>query len=420
MQIIPLFPGVTLRHFPDNRFKNGSLSLQFVGPMARETAALNALLPAVLLRGCRNYPDLQTITFRLDELYGASAGTLVRRVGDLQTTGFYCGFMDDRYAPEGEGIFQPMVDLIAQLLLEPVLEKGAFRADFVESEKKNLIATIESQLNDKRAYANARMFETMCREDSFGIPRLGTVETVQAITAESLYKHYLRVLREYPVQIFYVGSQSPEEVAWLLKQKLAGIALQATPLPGQTAFRDAGESRLSETMSVAQGKLAMGYVTPITIRDDRFVAMQVLNMVFGGGLTSKLFMHIREKLSLCYAIGSSFHGSKGILTVSAGIDSDKEQLVCDQIAGQLDACCRGEISERELAAAKEGLSSSLRAVHDSPGAIENFYASAALSGLKLSVSEYRAAVEAVTAEQVAEVARTLRLHTVYFLRGASQ
>jgi predicted Zn-dependent peptidase len=56
-------------------------------------------------------------------------------------------------------------------------------------------------------------------------------------------------------------------------------------------------------------------------------------------------------------------------------------------------------------------------VHDTPGAIESFYATAALSGLPLTVEAYMKAVETVTTEQIARVAQTLQLHTVYFLRG---
>ena len=96
-----LLPGVTLRHCRDTRFKQGCLSVQFLRQMGAEEAAFNALLPAVLLRGTNAHPNLRSITHRLDELYGATIGTLVRRVGDYQTTGVYCGFMDDRLPWKG-------------------------------------------------------------------------------------------------------------------------------------------------------------------------------------------------------------------------------------------------------------------------------------------------------------------------------
>ena len=418
--ILELLPGITLRCFADSRFKQGCLSFAMIRPMCAQEAALNALIPAVLLRGTRKCPDLRSITLRLDDLYGATLGTQVRRVGDYQTTGLYCAFLEDRYALPGDQILGPMVDFLREVLLEPVTEKGGFSEAFVDSEKRNLIATIESELNDKRAYAMGRMIRSMCRADSFGIPRLGDAESVAAITAQGAYAHFRKILRESRIDIFYVGSAPAEKVAQLLMPMLREIDRNYVNLPGQTAFRDAGGGDLVEEMDVAQGKLCMGYVTPVTNRDEDFVSMQVMNTVFGAGMTSKLFVNVREKHSLCYAIGSGYYGSKGIVTVSAGIDFDKEQQTREEIGRQLDAIRSGDITDEELTAAKEALLSSLRGTHDSPGSIEGYYATAALSGMKLTPAAYMEAVRGVTKADVARMAGLLRPHTTYFLKGVSQ
>ena len=148
--------------------------------------------------------------------------------------------------------------------------------------------------------------------------------------------------------------------------------------------------------------------------------MQMFNTIFGSGMTSKLFMNIREKMSLAYSIGSGYYGTKGIVTVSAGIDFDKEELTRQEVLRQLKACQDGEISEEELTAARQAILSSLRATHDSPGSIEGYYATAALSGMKMTPAQYMAAIEAVTKEQVVAAANSLQLHTTYFLKGGSQ
>ena len=417
---VELFPGVTLRCYPDQRFKHGCLSVQLVRSMCREEAACNALLPAVLLRGCNSCPDLRDITLRLDDLYGASVGTLVRRVGDYQTTGFFASFIEDRYAMEGDAVLAPMVAFLKELLLDPVRENGVFRADYVEGEKKNLISTIESQINDKRAYAMEQMMRRMCREDTFGLSRLGEKEDVAAITPESLFAHYEKILRTSRIDVFYVGSAPASQVAELIKDLLGGIERDYVNLPEQTGFHSCPGGSYEQQMEVNQGKLCMGFVSPVTIRDRDFVAMQLLNMVFGGGMTSKLFMHIREKLSLCYAIGSGYHGSKGIFSVSAGIDSNKKQKVPAEVMDQLEACRRGQITEEELNAAKQALRSGLLSTPDAPASIEGYYASAALSGLPLTLEAYMSAVEQVTVEQVAQAAKSLELHTVYFLKGVTE
>ena len=417
IQMISLLPGVTLRCFPAERFKQGCLSLQFLRPMCKEEAALNALIPAVLLRGTTAHPDLRAITLKLDDLYGAAVGPLVRRVGDYQTTGFYSSFMEDRYALPGDQVLEPMIQFLGELLLEPLTEGDGFNKAFVESEKRNLIATIESERNDKRAYAAAQMLKKMCAADSFGVPRLGEIEQVEAIDAASAWAHYQKVLRQSPVEIFYVGSGEPVEVAAQLRGLFSRIPREPAALPDQTPFHACQGGTYTETMQISQGKLSMGFVTPITNQSAQFAAMQVLNTVFGAGMTSKLFMIIREKMSLCYSIGSGYYGSKGIMTVSAGIDCDKEPVVTAEILNQLEQCRLGKITAEELAAGKEAILSGLRGIHDSPGSIEGYESVAAIGGLPLTVEQYYRAVEAVTVDDVAAAAKTVQLHTTYFLKG---
>ena len=420
IETITLLPGITLRVCRDTRFKQGCLSFQLIRQMKAEEAALNALLPSVLLRGTRNCPDLRSITEHLDELYGASVSPLVRRVGDYQTTGLYCGFMDDRFALPGDQVLRPMLAFLEELLLDSPLGNGTFLPAFVESEKKNLIATIESELNDKRAYSMSRLLRLLCREDTFGIPRLGEKEQVETITPESLYSHYRNILRSSPIDIFYVGSAESAQVAELLMPLVTKLGARGTRLQPQTAFHPCEKSDVVETMDVSQGKLCMGFVTPVINRQQDFAAMQLMNVIFGSGMTSKLFQNVREKMSLCYSIGSGYYGTKGIVVVSAGIDFDKEQLTRDEVLRQLNICREGGITGQELKSAKEALLSSLRSTHDSPGAIEGFYATAALSGLIFSHSEYMEAVEKATIDDVVACANTLELHTTYFLKGGSQ
>ena len=413
-------PGVVLRCRQDRRFKQGRLTVQLVRPMAREEASLNALLPMVLLRGTARHPDLRSITRRLDDLYGATAGDLVRRIGDWQTTGFGCAFTEDRFALAGDKILAPTVEFLRELLLEPRLEEGVFCREFVETEKHNLICELEAQRNDKGSYAAGELIKTMCRGDSFAIPRLGEKEWAEKIIAEELYRHYKRILKESPVEIFYVGAADPGEVAAVFAPVFEKMDRAPASLAAQTPFCDAGPGHRRERQQIAQSRLCLGYVTPITNRTPEFAAMQVMNTLFGAGMTSKLFQNIREKMSLCYSIGSGYYGSKGILTVSAGIDADKETVVRTEVERQLEDCRRGRITENELEAAREAVLSSLRGVTDSPGAMESFFSVGALSGLCFTLPQYRAAVEAVTAEDVAAAAQSLRYHSSFFLEGVSQ
>ena len=122
-------------------------------------------------------------------------------------------------------------------------------------------------------------------------------------------------------------------------------------------------------------------------------------------------------MSLCYDIGAGFLGSKGIMTVSAGIEFEKKDIVLQEVKHQLQQILEGNVSREEMAAAKESLLSMLRSNHESPGAIEGYYASAAISGIGMDTARFMAAVEAVELSDVISAAKTLQLQAVYFLKG---
>jgi predicted Zn-dependent peptidase len=262
-----------------------------------------------------------------------------------------------------------------------------------------------------------QMIRAMCSRDVYGFSRLGEIEDVRGITPQSAWAHYQKILQESPVELFYVGQKPAGEVAQLLQPLCDVLAKEAKPMADQTDFRDGGKVDLTENAEMVQARLCLGYTTPVTIRKERFAAMQVLNALLGGGMTSKLFMNVREKLSLCYDISSSFRSSKGLLILTAGVDPEKLEVAKTEILRQVQACKDGDFSEQELVAAKQGLVTALQGVHDSPGGIEDYYVTILLSQAQWTPVEYLAAVEKVTAQQVIEAAQALTLHTQYVLKG---
>ena len=415
-----LLPGVTLRSCRDDRFKQGCLSFQLVRPMAKEESAKNVLIPSVLLRGTKRCPDLRAITENLDELYGASVSPLVRRVGDYQTTGLYCGFMDDRFALPGDRVLAPMLRFLEEILLDFPTEGEGFLPAFVEGEKKNLISTIDSELNDKRTYAMGKLLKTMCRGDSFGLPRLGEPEDVAAIDPAGLLTHYRKILRESRIEIFYVGSAPAEAVAEYISPLVSRLGGREGLLPPQTPFHPCPGQDVTETMEVSQGKLCMGFVTPIVNRDKEFPAMQVFNTVFGAGMTSKLFLNVREKLSLCYYASSSYARSKNILTVSSGVETADFERAEAEIGRQLQAVQQGDWEDWEQEGALQAIRASLLSLSDSQGALENFYLGQIAAGVEETPEELAAALEQVTKERIVAAAQTVKPDTVYFLRGKEE
>lgn len=415
---IRLLPDVTLWAMQTQKFKTGCFSINFLRPHCRRTAAPDALLPNVLLRGTERYPSIGSISTRMDELYGASFGTLARLKGEVKMIGFYADYIEDAFLPDGDEVFAPLLDFTEQVLYHPATESGLFSAQSVEGEKQNLINAIEAALNDKRAYATQRLWQIMCSEEAFGVPRLGFAEDVEKITPESLMAHYREVLSSSAIRVFYAGRLSPTEAAEHFRTLFAGRERKpCVPVSTQVIRSAQAVREVSEPMDVTQGKLVIGLRTGITAADPDYPALMLLNAVYGAGITSKLFVNVREKLSLCYYASSSLEKNKGILQVASGIEFEQYETAKNAILQELEACRRGEITDEELFSAREQILSALRSAMDSPVRLDDYY----MSCLDEHAPDMEALIEqvrALTKEDVVRAAQKLTTDTIYFLKGA--
>ena len=414
-----ILPGVYLTAVQSDKFKTGCFSLNLLRPMKKEEAAANALIPSVLLRGSETCPDIASISAKLDELYGASVGTLVRKKGEVQLVGFYCDYVQDEYVDEP--VFAPVMAFLAELLLNPRLENGAFPEAVVDSEKLNLENAMLSRINDKRTYAASQLIRTMCAGQPYGIPRIGDPDDLTEITAKSLYAHYRDLLATSRVELFYMGSLSPEAVTKVLQTVLADlpraeafVPVGTTPAPQARPVQEK-----TERLDVTQGKLSLGFFTDITAKDPRYPALVLAATVFGGGATSKLFTNVREKMSLCYYASASFEKFKGVLSVSSGVEFSKLETAKTEILRQLEACKAGDITDDELESARGYLVSDLKIAMDSPGRLDDYYMGQILLEQDGTMEDLASAIARVTKQEAANAIQALRLDTIYALEGVT-
>lgn len=416
-----LFPGVWLRAVHTDKFKSAYLSVTLMSPLDPETAGANALIPSVLRRGTAVHPDMESLSAALDGLYGGAIEPAVRKKGETQCVGFAASFLDDAYALEGEQILEPAAALLGEVLLKPYTQNGVFSPDYTAGEKANLLDRIRGQINDKRTYATHRLTQLMCGEEAFGVDKLGDEAHVEAITPASLWQRYQQLLREAAVEVYYCGSAQPDRVEAAMRSALAGLPVNGDRLDPDCEVRiSAGpEPRVvEEAMDVTQGKLAMGFRTGgLTCWEEDYPALVLCNAIFGGTTLSKLFLNVREKLSLCYYASSVLEKMKGLVLVSSGIEFDKYQQARDEILAQLDNIRSGKIEDWELEGARRTVISGHLATLDDQARQEEFWLGQAAAGLDETAEELAARFEAVTREQVMEAARKLELDTIYFLKG---
>ena len=407
--------GVYLTYLPAKKFKTSLLSAQFVVPLRWETASANALLSAILRRGTVSYPDMGALSQYLDKLYGARIDVTVRKKGESQCVGFVASLIDDCFAPGGERLLEPAADLLGELICRPVTRDGLFLEDYFESEKVNLIDAVRSILNDKRAYADSRLLQEMCTGEPYGVPRLGNEQITAALCPQMVYDAYRRLISTSRLEIFYSGSAQRERVEDALRAALADLPREDLEAPPESAPHALPEEPrfVTERLDVTQGKLGMGF----SCGSGDAAAMLVGNTLFGGSSNSKLFLNVREKLSLCYYASSLFHRQKGLVTVSSGIEFENYQKAYDEILTQLEAVQKGQLEDWELEAARSTLLNAYASMGDSQGKLENFYLGQAATGRDESPEDLAEKVRSVTPERIFQAMGTVKLDTVYFLQG---
>ena len=416
-----LMPGVYLSHLRCDKFKTACLSVTLLTQLRRETASMNALIPSVLRRGTARYGDLEQLAARLDELYGAAIEPVVRRVGEIHCVGFFASFAESACLPGGEELLTPVCELLAEMLLAPNTRGGLLLPQYVDSEKEKLLDVIRGRVNDKRSYAVQRCLEEMCCCEDYAVSRFGDEASCEAIHYKKLTRHYRELLRTCPMEFFYCGQAPLRRVKQALRDALSGLPRGELDLDIGTDLRmNALEEQpryVEERMDVTQGKLVLGFRLGECMEDPNLAALYVFNAVFGSGPTSKLFLNVREKLSLCYYASSALVIRKGLLLVSSGVAFENFGAARDEILAQLEAIRNGEITDEEMEWARRGVASDLRAMLDSPGELEGFWLAQALDGLDYGPEALAELVGEVTKEQVVAVAKSVVCDLIYFLRG---
>ena len=406
---------VFLTYLPAKKFKTSYLSAQFITPLRAETAGANALLPAVLHRGTVSCPDMEQLSAAMDRLYGAQIDYTVRKKGERQCVGFVASAIDDAFVPRGERLLEPTAQLLGELLLDPVTRRGRFLSEYVESEKTNLIDAIRAVRNDKRDWADLRLMQEMCAGEPYGVRRLGDEESVKKINNRKLYQHSQELMASSRLELYYCGSAEERRVTDALLHAFAALPRGVVePLPEMRLYDAPQEPRfVTESMDVTQGKLSMGF--RCSSRD--VPAMIMANLLFGGSSNSKLFLNVREKLSLCYYASSQYARSKGILTVSSGIETRDYDRALEEILRQLKAVQQGEWEDWEIPGARSTILTSLAAMPDGQGAMENWFLGQNATDQTETPEELARQLQEVTPERIRAAAETIQLDTVYFLKG---
>ena len=408
--------GVAFSHISDDRFKIGRLSVTLTVPLAKETAAAYALLVNILTRSCKEYPDFTALSRKLDSLYGASLYPLVNQMGDHQSLTITVTGIDDQYALDDQSVSSELAQLLCMILFDPNVSGGKFSQEDFEQEKRQLLEDIDAEYSEKRMYAIKRCTEIMCRDEVYAIGRYGSRQDVEALTNESVYKSWEKLLKEARIDITFLGNTDPQKAFESFQQYFVTRPRTFSPIPC-AEITPTEVKRIAETEEVSQSKLVMGFRCAYPQDDKEALENSMMSAILGGLPTSKLFLNVREKQSLCYYCSSSVDNNKGIMIIDSGVETANIENAEQAILEQVNNLKNGIITDSELEDAKLALKNSALSALDNLGAMQSFYLARRLRKGAMSPLEAAAYVDSITKEKIIALAKKLELDTVYSLVG---
>ncbi len=403
-----ILPGIKLRVIESTRFETNCISVSFMSEISDEVASNMTLLPRVLRRGTTKHPDMKSLAAALDDMYGTRIEPVSRKYGDIMTGGFICDFVD----VDGDAL-KNTVKLLGEVMFDPVLSDGVFSEDYVSGECTNLVDEIKSEINSKMSYAFKKINEHMFEGSPFSADELGTEEAVEKISSKSLYKFYRKLVSEAPCEIFFCGKSSFETVASEVIKMFSNCPRGKITKLLATTPEFAKGKRICEKMDVSQACLVIG------MRADAgdIYHAKLAASVIGGGTTSKLFTNVREKQSLCYSTGATFHSFEKAMFMYAGIDPKNAEVAEKAIMREFEHCVHGDITDEEISDSKKGMIDSLLTTEDSIFSMEAFWLRASLLGDERTPAEAAAAVKNIDRETLEKTVNSFSLSVVYLLTG---
>lgn len=416
---------VRLHVLTTDRFKTARLSIYTMTPAHPAESPKDTLLFGILRRGSEKYPRLSLINRRLDDLYGTTLTLRNFLSGDKHVLSLTAEMLEDAYVPaeEGENILRGTMEIIAEILLHPLLDgNGYLRTDAVEQEKKALCDSIRSDVNDTRAYAASRLRHIMCAGEPFGLSLSGQVEEIMALTAEDVTDAFRKRLARARWEVFYTGRASAHVLTEYWQDLFGHWQPSVLELPTtHPHMPPAIPKRVDESLPVGQGKLCMAWSSGITCQQgtapDDYAAAVVLCELLGIMQSSLLFRRVREELGLCYYCDAAFEGKKGILTVTSGIHPKNRDAAERAISACMEALAMGEVSPEDVQLAHTSLESSYRQIPDSPASMEAYWFWSVEEKEACPPQVFLDRLLCVTPADVARVAKKFKPDTVYFLNG---
>ena len=412
-----ILDGIYFTEVKNDKFTSNRISVNLVAPLSLDTASAYALLPLILKKGYRECPDFSSFNRALNMLYGAAVDGDVKTFGDCQIITLSIATINDKFTIDNEEVSLEAAKILSSLVLDPVIENGFFKESVYETEKQFLIDSIKAELNDKGSLALSKCKQIMCSGEPYSISCHGTLETAESLSLTDVFDHYNTLLQTAHIEIMFAGSGNADAVREVMFSSFSSCIEREKPFEIKTKIKKPSDQikRVTERYRIVQSKLSMGFSVENPESEKEKHALRYAVALLGGTPFSKLFLNVREKLSLCYYCSASFDSIKNVMFVNSGVEEKNKNKAEEEILNQLSILKSGDISDDEFLNTRKLLNNVLTSTEDSISKLERYFLARIFSGEIITPEKELEIINSLTREDIISAANKIKLDTVYFM-----
>lgn len=412
-----LVPGISAHFVQSKKFKTNKITIRFTAPLSLETIAGRMLSASMLETANQAYPTSQAFRRYLASLYGTDISTSSYRRGQAHILDLTFTYVRDDFLSKKNVLTSRILELVKQTLFSPLVQDGAFEPALFEIERKQLLASLATDMDDSFYFAHKELDSLFFHDERLQLRYSDLRNSILNESPESSYTCFQDALKNDRIDFFFLGDFNEVEITESLKP----LPFTARENSVTIQYHQSYSNVLREEMvqrNVGQSILELGYHSPVKYGDDEHLSMLIMNGLLGEFAHSKLFTNVRENAGIAYTVSSQLDLFSGLLRMYAGIDRENRNQARKLMNHQLLDLKKGNFTDFELEQTKEMIRRSLLMAQDNQQTlVERIYLNALLGKSSFDMDRLVAKLEIVDKEAVCKAANSLKLQAIYFMEG---
>ena len=412
-----LVPGISAHFVQSKKFKTNKITIRFTAPLSLETIAGRMLSASMLETANQAYPTSQAFRRYLASLYGTDISTSAYRRGQAHILDLTFTYVRDDFLSKKNVLTSRILELVKQTLFAPLVQDGAFEPALFEIERKQLLASLATDMDDSFYFAHKELDSLFFHDERLQLRYSDLRNSISNESPESSYTCFQNALKNDRIDFFFLGDFNEVEITESLKSLPFTVRENGVTIQYYQSYSNVLREGMVQR-NVGQSILEMGYHSPIKYGDVQHLPMLVMNGLLGEFAHSKLFTNVRENAGIAYTVSSQLDLFSGLLRMYAGIDRENRNQARKMMNHQLLDLKKGNFTDFELEQTKEMIRRSLLMAQDNQQTlVERVYLNALFGKSSFDIDRLVAKLENVDKEAVCKVANGLKLQAIYFMEG---